>query len=194
MATPRVPILKVDNLTYQALRRYFAKHDIDAGRGYPYVWDLRSGAANRWPDEFDPRDPARRHIHYTVAFERSDMSQIEEIEYAQKHGEWPRAPEAWEILWEEGTFQGEWNPAHERWAKRARPHLRKTESAFNRWLKKNPAPPERLPSPYNWTPKAAFEELERVIPEAVRQLVEEDPGALEWEPRRFILPAEGFGE
>lgn len=188
MAEKDQPIAEVDNFTYQALRRYWTAHDIDRGVGYPFVWDLRIGAVNRWPDDLQTTlEPSKRHIHYTLYLRRAD--QVDPDEYAMKHGRWPSDPENWILVWSEGTSVGPYNEqAVEEWEARMRPHLKKSEEAFNQWVAQNPPPAQHLPSLDNWGPDRARAELEAIIPEAQRQLVEEDPGGLKWGPQRFIIP------
>jgi len=178
---------EVDNFTYQALRRYWAEHDMDRGAGYPFVWDLRIGAVNRWPDDIRTRlNPGTRSIHYTLYLRRADA--IDDAEYLEKYGQFPAAPGAWMIVWDEGTFKGPYNEAAiDEWEVRMQPHLKEPEDVFNRWYDQNPPPPQFLPTPENWGPDRAREELEKIIPEAQRRLVEEDPKGLRWEPRKFII-------
>lgn len=186
---PDVVIARVDTVTYQALRRYFAKYDIDRGQGYPYVWDLRIGAANRWQDE----DVPTPHIRYGLRFRRGDgMDAADEVEYAQAHGKFPKPPSSWSIVFDPGTFPESYNPAHHEWMKQ---HLSRLEQIEERQGKDaawefvhKHAPTEMLPNPDNWSVDQAKAELARIIPEAERQLVEEDPGSLTWEPRTFIIP------
>jgi hypothetical protein len=183
-----VIIAEIDNFTYQALRRYFTAHDIDLGTSPSHVWDLRSGAVNRWPEAH-----ARmklRHIRYTLYFRRDD--ELDAFQYAQEHGRWPDAPGGWRVVWEQGTNRGEVNPEHLEWFDRTPKNLQ-TEEEFSRWVQGDPPPPEYLPNPENWGPDRAREELERIIPEAQRALVEDDPRGLSWGEQRFIIdpPAPG---
>lgn len=183
---PDQPIAEIDNFTYEALRRYWAAHDMDLGKGYPYVWDLRMGAVNRWPDKIVTLiDPPDRRIHYTLYLRRGD--EVDESEFAMEYGEWPPAPDSWLLVWSEGLFEGPLNPATDEWDKEARSRLHISEAEFNKWIEENPEPPQFLPTDKNWSPDRAREEIEKIIPEAQRELVEKDPGKLKWAPNRFII-------
>lgn len=189
---PEAKIAEVDNFTYQALRRYWAEYDfLKDGRSqiYPYIWDLRSGLVSRWPDDIGKLlHPPLRNIHYTLHFRRGDG--IDEFEYLEEHGEFPPPPDTWNIVWGEGTFQGDDNPKHIAWFERAQEYVHGSEEDFNEWIAGDPAPPEWLPHEENWPPERALEELTELVPEAQRALVEDDPRGLEWGVRKFIITDE----
>jgi len=190
-----LPIASVDSRTYSALRAWYAVHDIDV-KGKGNVWDLRSGAANRWPDDLKTRIYFR-HIHYTLYFRRGDeISSGEALEIFARTGSAPPPPDLWHILWEPGTFPEDPNPEFEvNWEPRYRaiilqaPDEEEARRRGDRFMEENPPPPEMLPNPENWTADRARKEFEATIPRAL-EFWSSDRTPVNWRPEIYTIDPE----
>jgi hypothetical protein len=183
--TPKDIVLAVvPNKLMSALRAYWTVMDLDLGSMATHFWDLRYGMVNRWQAE-DVRSP---HIRYGLAFKRGD--ELEDIDYAEKHGAFPPPPEAWAIVFRPGTFPEHWNQDFDVWINANMPAIAKIEDrdgpdAAWGYVRKH-GPPETLPNPENWTPEQAASELQETMPKAM-ELYESDRQPIDWKVKRFIV-------
>jgi hypothetical protein len=191
---PREPkdivLAVVSNRELSALRAYWTVMDLDQGSRETHFWDLRYGMVNRWMNEgtWPP------HTRYGLAFKRGDG--LEDIDYAEKHGTFPPAPESWAIVFRPGTFPEHWNPDYDVWINANMPAIarienRKGPKAGWAYVRKY-GPPEYLPNLENWAPEQAAQELAEIRSRAL-ELYESERSPIDWRPKGFIVspPEEG---
>lgn len=187
---PETVLATVSNREMSALRAYWTVMDLDQGSRETHFWDLRYGMVNRWQTE-DVRSP---HIRYGLAFKRDD--ELQDIDYAEKHGKFPPPPETWNIVFRPGTFPEHWNPEFDVWINANMPAIarienRKGPKAGWAYVRKY-GPPEYLPNLENWTPQQADAELQEIRPKAM-ELFQSERSPIDWKPKGFIVspPEEG---
>lgn len=187
---PDIVLATVSNREMSALRAYWTAMDLDQGPRGTHFWDLRYGMVNRWMSE----DTWPPHIRYGLAFKRGD--ELDDIDYAEKHGKFPPPPKTWAIVFRPGTFPEHWNSDYDVWITANMPTIARVENRNGPkagWayvLKYGPS--EYLPNLENWTPEQAVTEFAEIFPKAI-EFYESERSPIDWKPQRFIVspPEEG---
>ena len=179
-----VTIATVSNRELSALRAYWTVMDLSRGPRGTHFWDLRYGMVNRWMSE----DTWPPHIRYGLAFKRGDG--IDDLGYAEKHGEFPPPPKTWAIVFRDGTFPDHWNEAYDDWINANLPAIARIEDrdgpeAGWAYVHKH-GPPEYLPNVENWGFLLAAVEFNETLPKAM-ELFESERSPIDWKPKGFVI-------